>query len=134
MAQHIDTLRALFDAFNRRDFNDALRYAHPEIELHPGITELDVARQYRGHEEVRRFFETITDAWESYVVEPEETIDAPGDRVLVIERWRARGREGIALAFELTDVYTFRDGLIVRIDGYRDAAEALEAMAGPRTG
>jgi ketosteroid isomerase-like protein len=134
MSERIDTLRAVFEAFNRRDFDDALHYAHPDVELHPGLTELDVAGRYRGREEVRHFFETITEAWESYVVEPKETIEAQGDRVIVVERWRARGRHGIAFDFELTDVYTFRDGLIARIDGYRDAADALEATGLPNQG
>lgn len=91
MSKNIDMLRAVFAAFNRRDFDDALHYAHPEVELHPGLTELDVAGRYRGREEVRHFFETITEPWESYVVEPKETFEAQGGRVIVVERWRARG-------------------------------------------
>jgi ketosteroid isomerase-like protein len=71
--------------------------------------------------------ETVTNAWEEYLVEPVEARDAPGDRVLVVERWHARGRDGIEFHFELIDVYSFRDGLVVRIDGYRDKSVALEA-------
>jgi ketosteroid isomerase-like protein len=125
--QNTDTLRTVFEAFNRRKFDDALQYAHSDIELHPALTELDVRTRYRGREEVKGFFETVTEAWETYVIEPQEAIEAPGDRVLVVERWRARGRQGIEFDFELTDVYTFRDGLVVRIDGFRDRAAAFEA-------
>ena len=60
-------------------------------------------------------------------VEHEELIDRPGDRVLAVERWVFRGRDGIELELELPNLYTFRDGLIVRIDGFTDKAEALEA-------
>ena len=42
--------------------------------------------------------------------------------------WRVRGRDALQLDFELIDVYTFRDGLIVRIVGFRDRAEALDAV------
>ena len=38
-----------------------------------------------------------------------------------------RARDGIETGFQLTDIYTFRDGLIIRIDGFRERAEALEA-------
>ena len=48
--------------------------------------------------------------------------------MLAIERWHARGRQGIAFDFEITDVYEFRDGLIVRVKGFRDRADALEAV------
>ena len=125
--QGIEVLRTMFEAFNRRDFDDALRYAHPEIELRPALQELDVDSRYSGRDGVRRFMETVTNAWEEYLVEPVEASDAPGDRVLVVERWHARGRDGIEFHFELIDVYSFRDGLVVRIDGYRDKSVALEA-------
>jgi hypothetical protein len=68
--------------------------------------------------------ETVTNAWDVYLVEPVETTAAPGVRVLVVEHWHARGRDGIEFDFELIDVYSFRDGLVVRIDGYRDRSEA----------
>jgi ketosteroid isomerase-like protein len=127
MSENTESLRALFNAYNRRDFESAVQFAHPEVELRPGLTELDVSPRYRGREELRQFFETITEAWESYVVTPEEILAAPGDRVLAVERWRAVGRGGLKFELELIDLFTFRDGLIVRIDGFRDRTKALEA-------
>jgi ketosteroid isomerase-like protein len=124
----IDTLRASWDAFNRRDFEAATAVWHPEVELRPAVQGLDVASLYRGREECRGFMEAIVENWESYTLEPEEIIDVPGGRVLVVERWRARGRDGIEIDFRLIDVYTVRDGLIERIDGFRDKTEALEAV------
>lgn len=115
------------EAFNRRDFDTAVRFAHPEVELHPALHELDVRSAYRGRGELREFMETITDAWDEYVVEAQEILVAPDGRVLAVESWHARGRDGIEFDFELTDVYEFRDGLIVRIAGFRDRADALEA-------
>ena len=76
---------------------------------------------------MRDFFETITDAWETYVVEPEEPIEISDDCIVVVERWRARGRQGIEFDFELIDVYTFRDNLLAQVEGFRDRAAALAA-------
>ena len=56
-----------------------------------------------------------------------EKIEAEDGRILSIDLWRLRGREGIASERELPTLYTFRDGLIVRIDGFTKKAEALEA-------
>jgi ketosteroid isomerase-like protein len=126
-SQNVETLRATLEAFNRRDFDRAVKFAHAEVELHPALHELDVRSTYRGRNELREFMETITDAWEEYVVEAEETLVAPDGRVLAVELWHARGRDGIEFNFELTDVYEFRDDLIVRIVGFRDRAHALEA-------
>jgi ketosteroid isomerase-like protein len=127
MSRHTDTLRALFEAFNRREFEEALRRVDPDIELRPALTELDVGSHYRGRDEVRNFMQTITDVWEEYTIEAKEIIEAPDDRVLVVEHWHARGRQGIEFDFVLNDLYTFRDGLLVRIDGFPDRAEALAA-------
>ena len=60
-------------------------------------------------------------------VDAEEVLDAGDDRLVRVERWRSHGRQGIETEEELTHIYTFRDGLIVRIDGFRDRNEALEA-------
>jgi ketosteroid isomerase-like protein len=53
-------------------------------------------------------------------------IEVGDDRVLVVERWTGRAR-GIEFDMRFTDVYEFRDGRCVRVDGFRDKAEALEA-------
>jgi hypothetical protein len=49
----------MFEAFNRRDFDDALRHAHPTVELRPALTELDVRRRYVGRDEFKKFFVTM---------------------------------------------------------------------------
>jgi ketosteroid isomerase-like protein len=129
MRDSLETLRALYAAYNRRDFDSAVHYAHPEIELRPALTEVDVEPHYRGHAELRRFFETITEAWETYLVEPKELIEIAPDRILAVELWHARSRAGLEFEIELIDVFTFRDRLITRIDGYTDKSEALAATA-----
>jgi ketosteroid isomerase-like protein len=125
--ENFETIRGIYEAFNRRDIDDALQYLHPEYELYPALEPLGGRTQYRGREGAREFFELITDVWESMTVEFKETIEVPDGRILAIERWRVRGRDGIEIDTELTDIYAFRDGLIVRVDGFRDKAEALKA-------
>jgi hypothetical protein len=45
-----------------------------------------------------------------------------------MERWYTRGRSGIRVDFDVADVYAFHEGLILRIDSFRDKAHALEAV------
>ena len=85
---------------------------------------------YRGHDEVRSFFE---DDWfkafpfDEWEVEVDELIDQ-GDQVISMCRQRGRGASSGAVAeLELAQVATLRDGQIVRIDNYLDRAKALEA-------
>jgi ketosteroid isomerase-like protein len=85
---------------------------------------------YRGHEEVKRFFE---DDWfnafpfEEWEVELEEVIGA-GERVIAMSRQHGRGASSGAVAeLELAQVNTVRDGQIIRVDNYLDREKALEA-------
>jgi hypothetical protein len=49
------------------------------------------------------------------------------DRFLAIDRWHFQGRDGIEIEEELPTIFTFRNRLIVRVDGFRNRADALEA-------
>ena len=60
-------------------------------------------------------------------IEPSDRLDAGDDRILAIDRWIFRGRYGIELERELPTLFTFRNGLVVRIDGFIDEDEAREA-------
>jgi len=61
---------------------------------------------------------------------PEEFLDL-GDRVVVTLRLRGRGHgSGVEIDALFYEIYTLRDGKIIRMDEFTDRAEALEA-AGP---
>ena len=127
MSQEIETLRAFIEAFNRHDFDDAVRYLHPEVEIYPAIGgQLDVSRRYRGRDETRQLLETISEGFENNI-EIEDVIEAGEGQVLLVERWSGPGRQGIDTPVEIGTIYTFRDGLVVRLEGFRDRDEALEA-------
>jgi ketosteroid isomerase-like protein len=124
--ENVEILRRLHEALNRGDLDNAVQYLHPEVELRPGIVAPDQSSLYRGRDGVQQFFETVYEAFEEQRTDIGEIIEV-GDRVLAVEDWRVRGRDGIELQFEVIDLYTFRDGLIVRADGFVDRSEALEA-------
>ena len=66
-------------------------------------------------------------AWNEYEVTHEEFVDA-GDRVVVTLHLRARGRgSGVEIDARFFDVYTIRDGEIVRMDEFTERSAALEA-------
>jgi ketosteroid isomerase-like protein len=56
-----------------------------------------------------------------------EIIDLGNDQVLAVESWRPRVRQGMETEIEVSDLFTFRDGPILRVVGFRDRAEALDA-------
>ncbi len=122
--ENVEILRLVYEA--DLDSQDVLQYLDPEVELYPGIDAPDQHMRYVGREGWSEFIAGATEAWESVTIEPKEIIET-GDRILSIDRWVFRGRDGIEIDRELPTIFTFRNGLIVRIDGFTDKAQALEA-------
>jgi ketosteroid isomerase-like protein len=127
--ENLQILRALDEAWNGKDFESGvIRYFDPEVEFNPGLLPPGEDTHYLGREGVMDWIGNVNDAWKEVTVQPGQRIDIAGDRVLAIDRWHFEGRDGIQVEEELPTVFTFRDGLIVRVDGFTDKAEALEAV------
>ena len=126
--ENLDSLRRLSEAFGRRDFDRAIQGVAEDVELRPAVEGIDVDTLVRGRVELRGFWERINEAWETLTFELTDVREAPGERLVAFERWHVSGRDGLKLEFEIITVYTFRDGLVTRIDGFRDTAKALEAV------
>jgi ketosteroid isomerase-like protein len=105
------------------DVDEALTYADPCIVWNP-IEESST----QGHDAVRASLARWKGEWDDYKLMPEEFVDT-GDRVVVTVRLGARGRgSGVEVDARFYDLYTLRDGKIVRMDQFTERSEALEAM------
>jgi len=125
--RHAQILLKLNRAINERDFEGSLEFMDPGVELYPGVLAPDQPTRFDGHEGIVEFLRGATEAWKEVNIERDEIVEGPEGRVLVVDQWTFYGREGIAVRRELPTVYTFRNGLIVRIDGFLDRAQAAEA-------
>jgi ketosteroid isomerase-like protein len=125
-SEKIAIVRNWTDAFNRRDFDSVIEDLDPEIELHEWPAAPD-ARIYRGRDGVRKALDSWFEAWEWMQVDIEDIVEA-GDRVLVTLHQRARGRgSAVEVEIDTSNVYTFRDGKVFRIELFTDREPALEA-------
>ena len=105
------------------DVDEALAYADPGIVWNP-TSEAST----QGHDAVRASLARWKGAWDDYELMPEEFVDR-GDRILVTVRLGARGRgSGVEVDARFYDLYTLRDGKIVRMDQFTERSEALEAV------
>jgi ketosteroid isomerase-like protein len=105
------------------DADEALTYADPGIVWNP-IEELPS----QGHDAVRTSVAYWRAEWDDYEVIP-EGFEAIADSVVATVRLRGRGRgSGLEIDARFYDVYTLRDGKIVRMDQFTERSEALEAV------
>jgi ketosteroid isomerase-like protein len=132
--QNVEVVRKGYEALRKGGIDAALAFMDPEFEMDLPPEIGPEPQVVRGHEAVRRWFETAMEALEEIRIEPEEFIDA-GERVVVPVRIIGRGRtSGLEAVQHVTQVWTIRDGLSVRMDSYVDAESALEAVGLPRRG
>jgi ketosteroid isomerase-like protein len=85
-----------------------------------------------GPEGLREWLRDVDEAFEEWEPRVDDVINAPENKVVVLNHMWGRGRgTGVEVEMELDLVYTVENGKITRIEGYYTRAEALEAAALP---
>jgi ketosteroid isomerase-like protein len=120
--ENVEIVREAWDAYSRGDY-DRLEGIH---DPHIVVVTLEDGVVY-GNDAVLANYKRWNEAWEEAETTIEE-VTGQGDRVLVAARFHGRGRaSGAEVESRLYEVYTLRDGKVLRIDEYEHRAEALEA-------
>jgi ketosteroid isomerase-like protein len=92
-----------------------------------GLPIPDLDAVYMGRDAVIKASRHYWGTWDDYEVEAEEIIDA-GMSVVVIIHERGRGKgSGVPIDQRLPQLWTFRDGRIIRWDQLASRSEAIEA-------
>jgi ketosteroid isomerase-like protein len=81
----------------------------------------------RGHEAIVDHVTRWAEAWEDWTVEVERVVEAGNDQVALFLRERGRSDSGLTMDERHAELYTLRNGKIVRRQGFSDPNEALEA-------
>ena len=126
--ENVEVVKALLAAFAERDFEAALACSHPEGEIRPGLVGGPEGAVYRGSDGLRQFWADINAAWSEFRVEADEFRDV-GDRVIVLGRAHARGRQsGLSLTSPAAWLADMREGRVYRWQTFGSHEEALEAV------
>ena len=89
---------------------------------------IDVPDVEMGREALVAFRGTTGGRSRDYSLEAPELIDA-GDSVIVVLHEQARGRgSGVGLERNWAQLWTFRNGRIIRMEAFRTREEALDAV------
>jgi ketosteroid isomerase-like protein len=130
--ENVEVVCDQFAATNERDFPRAMSHYAEDVELvvDPGAF-LD-AGTFTGRLAVGQWFADWFTTFEpGYRFDIDEARDL-GDVVLLIATHHGRGRSsGVEVHGQTGYLYGLRDGKIVRVELYRDRADALEAAGVP---
>jgi uncharacterized protein len=120
--ENVEIVRTAIEAWGAGDMDSFYASLDPDIVWDPVEA---VASQ--GHEGLRATLDRWMDEWDEYEQTAEEFVDM-GDRVVATVHFQGRGRgSGIEIDARFYEVYTVRDGKVVRMDEYATRAAALEA-------
>ncbi len=122
-------VRQLFDAWNRGDVDGWLELIDPDGEWSSAIlrqVEGNEAASFRGHRELRRFWDEWHELWD-LTVEPSEIRDLGGTVVVLAGMHTRGGESGVDLDREVGYVMEIDGGLVRRSRAYFGAEAALEA-------
>jgi ketosteroid isomerase-like protein len=117
--RRLDIVRRSYEAFNRQDFDLAVKHAHPEIEYLP----VDGQEPIRGRSAYRQWMEP--DAFDAMVTTL-LGVELCGDQILVRQLAKARGAgSGIEMEVVFFTVFTFDDDdRVIRAQAFLPHQEA----------
>ena len=130
--ENVEILRTVFQQWASGSLSDTDVF-DPDVEYSRiGAETPALEGRWFGLDGLRSAMSEYLQAMSDLRIEAERIIDLGGERVLVLSRHTARGKQsGVPIQHEIGDVITLRDGKIVRFDSYWSRAAALEAVGVP---
>ena len=126
MPENREKLETLYSEWARGDYSRSDIFARDMTMETFGMAEPLRADSYEGFvTEMRDWLA----AWgRPLTIEAEDLIES-GDRVLALVRWKGRGKgSGLEIEAAGAHLWTFREGLVVRYEVYRDRDDARAAL------
>ena len=126
--ENVEIVRKSLEAFQRGEFDLATEPWDPAGEWIPAMAGAVEDKVYRGHADLRRYFEELFESFSEVRPDDMEFRDL-GNRVLALYRLSVRGRDsGVAIDQPGGTVYELRGGKIVHGRSYLSHGEALRAV------
>ena len=126
--ENVEVVRRAFESFNRRDLAGAVAELERDAEWVPYLAALE-EEIYRGRDDIERMWrEVLRDVPDLRMEFVRVVADSPETVVLEVE-FRGMGKaSGADIRTTIFQAVSFRDGKVTRVQGFRAAADALEAV------
>jgi ketosteroid isomerase-like protein len=130
--ENVEIVRQLHEAFARGENQSPFAVYDPDIEWDMSRSLAPLPGEeaiYHGHDGVRRYWRAWLQAWETIDAPVERVVDAGEEVVVLLGRATLRGKMSGA-EVEIppwAQVWTLREGKVIRMRLYPDHAEGLKA-------
>ena len=124
---NVDIVREAYDAVNRGDLDMAVSCIAPDMEYVASGAVPGPTGVFMGPEGVKEFIAGLYEEFDEPRADVSELLDA-GDQVLVSATARGRGKlSGVETTWDTWQLWTVRDGKLMRGQGFTSREEALAA-------
>jgi ketosteroid isomerase-like protein len=127
--QNVQIVRDGIERINSGQIERILELVHPDFEV---VVPAELSAEpdvYRGHEGMRRYFESFEEIMDEIHFVAERFWDAGEGAVVVLTRLTAKGGQtAIPVEQQVAQVWTLRDGKAIRIRAYASLREALKSV------
>lgn len=124
---NVDIVREAYDAVNLGDLDMAVSCIAPDMEYVASGAVPGAMGVFMGPEGVKEFIAGLYEEFDEPRADVSELLDA-GDQVVVSATARGRGKlSGVETTWDTWQLWTVRDGKLVRGQGFTSREEALAA-------
>jgi len=125
-SENLETLAAIYQGRERGDFAVGISAfeQNATLVIHPDIPDAGV---FVGLDGIRSYMTRFLEAWESLTIGAESFKDV-GDSVLVKVKQTGIGQDSGAPVFDYFQLWTFRGGMVIRLDSVLSEEKALKAV------
>jgi ketosteroid isomerase-like protein len=128
--ENVEIVRRALEAHSHMDADAMVALCDPEVEYQSRITAVDEVT-YQGHDGIRRYIARLAEVFDWIDAEALEVLE-DGDRAVITNRFRARGRGGgVEVEQRFFVAIELRDRKLVWWKAYGSKHEALEAADMP---
>jgi ketosteroid isomerase-like protein len=125
--ENVELVQGVYDRWGEGDFEASLEVVDPLVlfVLGPGFPD---SGTYLGIDRLVEYTRGFLEPWTRITIEVEE-LTAAGDSVVATVHQRGVGSEsGAETEFEYFQVWSFRGDKVIRLENFRERAEALAAV------
>jgi ketosteroid isomerase-like protein len=122
-----EAVRAIYEGWSQGDFRTSIEVLDPLV-LFVVRPEFPDAGTYLGVDRARDYTRGFLEPWTRITIEPEQITDAGDSVVVAVRQSGVGGGSGAVTELSYFHVWTFRGGRVIRLEIFRERAEALEAV------
>ena len=125
--ENVEVVRDVYERWSQGDFRTSLDVLDPLVlfVLRPDFPD---AGTYLGPERVAEYTRGFLEPWTRITIEAKEIIDAGDSVIVAVLQCGVGGASGVATEFRYFHVWSFRGRKVIRLENFRERAEAEEAV------